>query len=69
MLGCMSDRQGRRQKTKNEKRVGDEKRDRDRDRDREDCGAVISQRVSSLYVAVSPSSEREGEESVSYLGI
>lgn len=67
MLGCMSDRQGRRQKTKNEKRVGDEKRDRDRDR--EDCGAVISQRVSSLYVAVSPSSEREGEESVSYLGI
>lgn len=45
----MSDRQGRKakKKTKNEKGVGDEKRDRDR----EDCGA---ERVSSLSVAVSP---------------
>lgn len=52
MLGCMSDRQGRKakKKTKNEKGVGDEKRDRDR----EDCGAVISERVSSPSVAVSP---------------
>ncbi len=54
LVACQIGKEGK-QKTKNEKGVGDEKRDRDR----EDCGAVISERVSSsLSVAVSPNRER-----------
>lgn len=53
LVACQTGKEGK-QKTKNKKGVGDEKRDR------EDCGAVISERVSSsLSVAVSPNRERE----------